>query len=146
MSGEFDAQVAALKDVRAALVDAQAAYDMEFRRHMLGVEKRLKEARDAAATIEADLRASIVRYWEQTPDAGKTFDHGLGLKVSEKVDYDARDALTWCQKNATVFVINEPRLDTKGFEAFARERVGTDLLQPPATIVTKVTATIPKEL
>lgn len=73
----------------------------------------LHETKIDAMEAEADLRAAALAEYEVS--GKKTLGHGVGIRVTTKLDYDAADALAWAKEHDMAL-----SLDKFAFECIAK--------------------------
>lgn len=77
-----------------ALEDKKALLEAQYQNSNSEFLATLSEADQWAETIEGQLRASMVAYYNENPDS-KQLGEGLSIRLSKKYEYDERQAVDY---------------------------------------------------
>ena len=86
----------------------------ELRLYYADLHRQLDEAKADAREAEDLLRAAALAEYEAT--GKKTLGHGVGVRVTAKLEYDKDAALRWAYANRKALM-----LDGRAFERIAKE-------------------------
>lgn len=89
------------------------AYEDEFYATHADLLHKVDDAQSDAIEAEIAVRAAALAEYEAT--GKKTLGHGVGIRVTTKLDYDAADALTWAKEHDMALA-----LDKSAFERIAK--------------------------
>jgi hypothetical protein len=139
---ELIGAVAALRTARHQIERAQESVDeadrelrdtpqwkcfSEMTAYKAGIQKM-------AADLQQTVRALAIEIYAETGD--KKVWPGIGIRVSEEIEYDSAEALAWCRENAPGLLV----VDTKAFEKVAVA------MGAPVKRIAKITPTIAADL
>lgn len=134
--------VEAVKGRRADVDKAKEEEERAFIKHVRELKEKRQEEEQRLKNAEDQLRCAEIEEFNAT--GVKSLPFGLGIRESDKVEYDKEAAREWCEENAPQFL--ERVLRSKAYEAFIRSNHEDGFQSDaPGRVVHVVTATIPKE-
>lgn len=101
---------------RLALAEAQAEYKQrlaEFEAANAGLIENINVLKLNATQFEDELREMALAEFAAT--GAKKLPHGIGIRVTTKLDYDESKAFEWAKSHGLAL-----RLDAKAFERIAK--------------------------
>lgn len=101
---------------RAAYAEAKAQWDAlvaAFEEQHAGARESMEATKSALADEEAQLRDAALA--EHRLTGYKKLPHGIGIRITTKLDYDENDAFEWAKSHELAL-----KLDAKAFEKIAK--------------------------